>query len=82
MQTIQLRDDLIQTRPAEIGKAYFTAIIWVSRNRYTYCTDDGNYTWHCIELDERKFRRALALEVFCLRSKGYEAKIKHLAIEG
>jgi len=82
MQTIQLRDELIKTRPAEIGKAYFTAIIWVSHLRYTYCTDDGNYTGHCTEQDTRKFRRALALEVFCLHQKGYETKIKYSAIEG
>lgn len=82
MQTLQLREELIQTQPAEIGKAYFTAIIWLSTNRYTYCTDDGHYTGHFTNPDKRKLRRALALEVFCLQLKGYEPKIKHCAIEG
>ena len=82
MQTIQLPDELKQERPAEIGKAYFTAIIWLSVHRYTYCTDDGNYTGHFSNPDRRKLRRALALEIFCLRAKGYEPKIKYCAIEG
>jgi len=51
---------------AEIGKAYSTAIIWVSRNRS----------------NPSKFRRALSLEIFCLRQKGYFTRIKHTTIEG
>lgn len=71
-----------QPELAEIGKAYFTAIIWVSRNRFTYCTEDRKYTGHCSEPDARKFRRALSLEVYCLQLKGYTTKIKNSPIEG
>ncbi|MFN8779892.1 MAG: hypothetical protein ACK5ZI_11030, partial [bacterium] len=67
---------------AEIGKAYSTAIIWVSRNRYTYATTDGKFTGHCSEPNPSKFRRALSLEIFCLRQKGYFTRIKHTTIEG
>ena len=67
---------------AEIGKVYFTAIVFVSRNRYTYCTEDRKFTGYCTEPDERKFRRALALEIYCLSLKGYTAKIKHTFIDG
>jgi hypothetical protein len=66
----------------EIGKHHPTAIIWVSRGRYTYCSDDGNCTGHFTEPDERKFRRALALEVYLLHTKGYLSRIKHTTIEG
>jgi hypothetical protein len=67
---------------AEIGKAYSTAIIWVSRNRYTFATTDGKFTGHCSEPNPSKFRRALSLEIFCLRQKGYFTRIKHTTIEG
>ncbi|MBD2178400.1 hypothetical protein H6F42_15885 [Pseudanabaena sp. FACHB-1998] len=70
----------------EIGKHYPTALIWVSRNgygyRYTYCSDDCTCTGHFTEPDQRKFRRALALEIFCLQLKGYFTRIKHTTIEG
>jgi len=71
-----------QTQLAEIGKAYHTAIIWVSRNRYTYVTTDGKFTGHCSEPNPSKFRRALSLEVFCLKKNGYFTRIKHTTIEG
>lgn len=76
MQTAQ------QARLAEIGKAYFTATIWVSKGRFTYCTDDRKSSGHCTEPNERKLRRSLWLEVFCLRAKGYDVHIKHTTIEG
>jgi hypothetical protein len=73
-----------ETQPeiAEIGKTYHTAIIWVSRNRYTYATTDGNYSGHCTEPDERRFRRALSLEIYCLHEKGYFTRIHNTTIEG
>lgn len=71
-----------QTELAEIGEAYSTAIIWVSRDRYTYATTDGKFTGHCSEPNAKKFRRALSLEVFCLHQKGYFTRIKHTNIEG
>jgi hypothetical protein len=71
-----------QPKLAEIGKTYHTAIIWVSKGRYTYCSDDLKASGHFIEPNPSKFRRALSLEVFCLRQKGYFTKIKHTTIEG
>ena len=65
-----------------IGRYHPTAIIWVSRNRFTYATTDGNYTGHCNEPDERKFRRALSLEVYSLHHKGYFTKIQNTFING
>jgi hypothetical protein len=76
MQTAQ------QLQLAEIGKAYFTATIWVSKGRFTYCTEDKKSSGHCAEPNERKLRRSLSLEVFCLRLKGYDVRIKHTTIEG
>jgi hypothetical protein len=76
MQTAQ------QAPLAEIGRTYHTAIIWVSKGRFTYCTTDGKYQGHCAEPSPSKLRRALRLEIYCLRRKGYFTRIKYTTIEG
>jgi len=71
-----------QSKLAEIGKVYHTAIIWVSRGRFTYATTDGKFSGHCTEPSPAKLRRALSLEVYALRRNGYFTRIKHTTIEG
>lgn len=66
----------------EIGKYYPTAIIWVSRGRYTYTTSDMKASGHFTEPNERKFRRALTLEIYSLNRRGYFVKLKTTNIEG
>lgn len=66
----------------EIGKYYPTAIIWVSRGRYTYTTSDLKASGHFTEPEERKFRRQLALEVRTLTQRGYFIKLQTTNIEG
>lgn len=66
----------------EIGKHYPTAIIWVSRGRYTYGTSDLKASGHFTEPDERKFRRALTLEIYSLNRRGYFVKLQTTNIEG
>jgi hypothetical protein len=69
-----------RTEP-EIGKYYPTATVWVSRGRYTYGTSDLKATGHFTEPDERKFRRALTLEIYSLNRRGYFVKLQTTTIE-
>lgn len=65
-----------------IGRYYPTAIIWVSRGRYTYTTSDLKASGHFTEPNERKFRRQLSLEVRTLIQRGYFVKLQPTTIGG
>jgi len=65
-----------------IGRYHPTATIWVSRNRFTYATSDLKASGHFTEPDERKFRRALTLEIYSLNQRGYFVKLQTTNIEG
>ncbi|MFM7888018.1 MAG: hypothetical protein ACKPCM_15310 [Pseudanabaena sp.] len=66
----------------DIGKYYPTAIVFVSRGRYTYTTSDLKASGHFTEPNERKFRRALTLEIYSLNRRGYFVKLQTTNIEG
>jgi hypothetical protein len=65
-----------------IGKYYPTATIWVSRGRYTFATSDLKASGHFADPDERKFRRALTLEIYSLNRRGYFVKLQTTTVEG
>lgn len=66
---------------AEIGKYYPTALIWVSRGRYTYTTSDLRASGHFTDPNERRFRRHLSLEVHSLQKRGYFVRLQTATIE-
>jgi hypothetical protein len=65
-----------------IGRYYPTATIWVSRGRYTFAASDLKASGHFADPDERKFRRALTLEIYSLNRRGYFVKLQTTTIEG